>query len=274
MADDTEDTLACPDCGQPISPASIDSAADVAWCGTCSKAHRLTGLLNEADDEEFGPSSDDNTDVSERSDTSEASETDPTNVDEHEADASEAETESTDEVPSIGATIERVDTTHPPPGTWFEPTMAGFRCGARNRSTVGWVLVGFGAVWGTGVSTILALTVTEGDLIFTVCLCLFLLMAIPLLVFGTYMLAGKLEFEIEYADSTLTRSLGPIRNRRRFKWTDIRSVKYAVNGRSNGVDTYCLELEGPEPALRFGAFLPSASQAFIAGALQQSLRKR
>jgi len=177
----------------------------------------------------------------------------------------------------IGEDARTVDLNQPPAGVWFEREMAGFTIGSTTRSAAAFFLVPFMCVWsGFSLGGIYGSQIINGQ--FNLFLSLFgIPFVIGTLVFGSIALmtvCGRVVVSVDRDDGQVFQGVGPLGWRKRFQWSDIRTVEEVALGyRYSGQNGPAIALIGTT-RLKFGSMLRDSRRFFVLQALRQMLAER
>ena len=175
------------------------------------------------------------------------------------------------------------DPSNPPHGTSIRAAAGGFSASASTRSAQAWFLVPFMCVWsGFSLGGIYGSQFLKGhfDLGNS-------LMGIPFvlgtLLFGTQAVmsaCGHVSIALIGDEGSIFEGVGPLGWTRRFRWSDLESVRegrasyLSGRGRQNDLLIALHFKSGSQPPLRFGTMLSEERRWFLMWALRSQLGNR
>lgn len=140
------------------------------------------------------------------------------------------------------------DLDRPPKGMWFKRTPCGFEIGARVRDPVAFFLVPFTCAWAGGTTWMLygkQIATGEFPIFESLFGIPFLFASIVLILASLFVTFGKVMVTVENNNALAFTGFGPLGFRRRFKWDQVKDIRIAPNGESNGRPAKDITIRAP-----------------------------
>jgi hypothetical protein len=176
------------------------------------------------------------------------------------------------------SSVQAVDLTRPPKGTWLKQVGGGFELGATTRSGVAFFLVPFTLFWSGGsLAGIYGSQLVKGQFDWKLSLfgLPFLLGSCFLIPLAATSALGKLVVRAEGFRGSVFIGVGSIGWTRRFRWDEITGVRMSLTKwQQNNRHLPVIELTRDTKPVRFGSQLTEQRRNFMLAALRQILAVR
>lgn len=167
-----------------------------------------------------------------------------------------------------------VDLARPPSGAWLDEASDGFEVGATTRSPIAFFIVPFMCVWSGGaLGGIYGTQIASGklDLFQSLFGIPFLIGSVIFWSLALMSVAGKWTLTVRGDEAESFVGVGPIGLRRRFQWSQVKSVSEGIANAGRRGGTATIYLEGAT-RVQFATGTSEARRYFVLHALRSKLR--